>query len=167
MLYFFLILGAVLLLSFAYAASAGAPWVPTKKGDVDRLNKLVSLSEGDSFVELGCGNGRVCRAVLENNPGARVVGVELSIAQYLVARLQSASKPIRYYFQNVFKHDLSQYDVVYMFLMPETYEKMVPKLEAEVKPGAQVISYVWPIPGWEPELVDKKKDALDLYVYRR
>ena len=156
----------IILFSAAYAAASGAPWVPTKKGDVERLTKLLDLKAGEKFVELGCGNGRVCRAVAKHQPDADITGVELSILQYLIAQAQGLGTSVRFKFQNVFKHDLSEYDAVYLFLMPETYEKIQPKLESELKSGSRVVSYVWPIPGWEPELVDRQEGALDLYLYK-
>ena len=163
-----LVIGAVFLLSAAYAAASGAPWVPTKKGDVARLQRLLNLKSGDKFVELGCGNGRVCRGIAEKHSDVEVVGVELSLLQYLVAQLQGARSHTTFKLQNVFAHDLSGYNAVYMFLMPETYQKIESKLLRELQPGAQVFSYVWPIPGWEDRLVqvDKAEGKLDLFLYK-
>lgn len=167
MMYALLLLGFLLLGSFAYAASAGAPWVPTRKTDVERVARLLDLKKGERAVELGCGNGRVSRDLAKRAPEAEVFGVELSLLQYLVAVLQGrlTGSRARFRFQNAFKHDLTGYDAVHLFLMPETYEKIQPKLERELKPGARVVSYVWPIPGWEPVKVDKKEGALDLFLY--
>ena len=39
------------------------------------------------------------------------------------------------------------------------------KLKKEMKKGAKVITYVWPLDGWEPLKVDKKEDRVDLYLY--
>ncbi len=168
MFYIFLAIGMILLLSLAYAAASGAPWVPTKKADLERIHNLLKLKNGEKFVELGCGNGRVCRHVATKNPGVDVKGVELSLLQYLVAVGQAVAtrSRARYRFGNVFSHKLGEYDAIYMFLMPETYEKIEPKLKAELRPGTRVLSYVWPIPGWEPETVSKKEGQLDLYLYK-
>jgi len=162
-----MILGLLLLGSFAYAAASGAPWVPTRKRDVARVARLLNLQAGERAVELGCGNGRVCRDLARRVPEAQVVGVELSFLQYIVALLQgrATGSSARFRWQNAFKHDLSNYDGVYVFLMPETYEKIQPKLDRELKPGARVVSYVWPIPGWEPVEIDKQEGALDLFLY--
>lgn len=166
---FYVVLGivTVLLGSLAYAAASGAPWVPTKKGDLKRIECLLQLQSGERFVELGCGNGRVCQYLAQKNPGAEVHGVELSLLQYFVAWVQNrlTRSKIRFYFQNIFHHDLSDYDAVYLFLMPETYQKIQPKLKKELRPGARVVTYVWPIPGWEPVEIDHEEGALDLYLY--
>jgi SAM-dependent methyltransferase len=167
MTYALIILGFVLLGSFAYAAASGAPWVPTRKGDVTRVARLLDLKAGERAVELGCGNGRVCRGLAQQAEDTEVVGVELSLVQYVIAVLQArlSGSRAQFKFQNAFKHDLSDYDGVYLFLMPETYAKIQPKLEQELKPGARVVSYVWPIPGWKPTMVDKQEGELDLYLY--
>ncbi len=167
MLYVFAGIGLVLLASLAYAAASGAPWVPTRKQDLDRIHKLLKLKDGEKFVELGCGNGRVCRHLAQKNPGVAVHGVELSLLQYLVAALQASAtrSRARYRFGNVFGKNLNEYDAVYMFLMPETYEKIESKLRSELKPGTRVISYVWPIPEWEAEEISKAAGQLDLYLY--
>ncbi len=164
------VIGFLLLASFAYAAHSGAPWVPTWKKDFERIAELADLKPGETFVELGCGNGRVCRAVAERFPHAKVVGVELSVAQFVIAYMHtrlSGLKNAHIQFGNAFHADLSNTDVVYMFLMPETYEKIRPKLEKELKPGGRVITYVWPIPGWTPDVVNEMEGSQKIYLFQR
>ena len=62
---------------------------------------------------------------------------------------------------------MSEADVVYFFLMPDKMERLRTKFEKELKSGAKVVSYVWPIPGWETENVDKKEGFPDLFLYKR
>ncbi|NQV90660.1 hypothetical protein HQ487_04650, partial [Candidatus Uhrbacteria bacterium] len=78
----FLFILFILVGSAAYAGLQGAPWVPTWNRDVKRISKLLALKSGESFAELGCGNARVCRHLKKEQPGADVMGVELSILQY-------------------------------------------------------------------------------------
>lgn len=159
------IIALLLLGSVAYAAASGAPWVPTWKRDMERLKKLLDLKPGERFVELGCGNGRVCR-YLAKESGVSVDGLELSVVQWAIAWLQSlGQKNVRILFGNVFKKDLSEYDAVYLFLMPETYEKLRVKFDAELKAGVRVVSYVWGIKGWVEVRVDKEAGRPDLYLY--
>jgi SAM-dependent methyltransferase len=179
------LVGFIFLGSLAYASHAGAPWVPTWKKDFERIIKLANLKSGETFIELGCGNGRVCRAVAkrsgtpslikEGAGGGRteavsVIGVELSLLQFLIAQLQvklSGLKNIQMKLGNAFHQDLSKMDVVYMFFLPETYEKIRGKLEKELKPGARVIAYVWPIEGWKPVAIDELEGQPKIYVYQR
>lgn len=154
----------LLLFSMAYAALSGAPWVPTWKRDIERARKLLDLKPGENFVELGCGDGRVTCAIGQGT------GVELSVVQYVAAQIRrvlTRSWNVRFALANAFHYDLRGSDAVYLFLMPETYQKIRPKLETELKPGARVVTYVWPIPDWEPERVDEHPGAPKLYLYRR
>jgi hypothetical protein len=63
--------------------------------------------------------------------------------------------------------DLSSADVVVMYLMTGSNEKVRPKLERGLKPGARVVSYSYEIPGWKPLRVDKtdEKAGHPIYVY--
>lgn len=163
-------LGMLVLISFAYAANAGAPWVPTWKKDFERIIKLADLKPGETFIELGCGNGRVCRAVAARAKNAHVIGLELSLLQVWISWLQvklSGLTNIQIKLGNAFHQDLSKVDVVYMFLMPEAYEKIRPKLEAELKPGARVITYVWAIPGWTPDVIDQVEGSQKIYLFQK
>ena len=159
----------ILLGSLAYAGMQGAPWVPTWKRDLKRLSDKLPLKPGEKFVELGCGNARVCRHMKQSQPEAEVTGIELSLLQYGVGWLQNrlANSGVKMKLGNAFKHNLSPYDAVYLFLMPDTYTKIRPKLEAELKPGSRVVSYVWPIPGWKPVDKDELENAPTLYFYER
>ncbi|MDG1950719.1 MAG: class I SAM-dependent methyltransferase [bacterium] len=164
-----LAIGFVLLASLAYAATQGAPWVPTWNRDLKRIARLANLKTGESFVELGCGNARVCRGIKKHHPDVEVTGVELSMLQYGVGWLQNqlSRSGVKMKLANAFKQDLTDTDVVYLFLMPETYEKIRPKFEAELKTGARVISYVWPIPDWEPVEINESEDSPKLFLYQR
>jgi len=169
MWWFLLAIGMLFLLSFAYAAISGAPWVPTWKRDIDRLERVLQLHSGEPFVELGCGDGRVV-IELAKRSGAVGIGVELSLAQFIAAQLRrmwSGTKNTYIIIGNVFSYNLENASAVYVFLMPETYEKLRPKFEKELRKGARVVSYVWPIPGWTPTRVDKLEGAPDLFLYVR
>ena len=158
-----------LLGSFAYAGYRGAPWVPTWGRDIERLVKLLDIAPEETFCEIGCGDGRVVMGVCKHF-GVKGIGIELSFAQYIAAQLRkrfTKAQGVEIIWKDAFNVDLSQVDVVYLFLMSETYKKIKKKLEEELKPGARVVTYVWAMPGWEPAIVDKEKNAPVLYIYKR
>jgi len=82
--------GFLLLCSFAYAAWSAAPWVPTKKHDVERARNLLALRAGETVYELGCGDARMCLALAQD--GARAVGIELSFLQWLAAKIRARNR---------------------------------------------------------------------------
>ena len=49
--------------------------------------------------------------------------------------------------------------------MPEAYAKLRSKFDEELKTGTKIVSYVWGIPGWVAEKVDKEEGRPDLYLY--
>lgn len=159
----------IFLASFAYAAVKGAPWVPTRARDLQRIVRLLDVKPGQTVYELGCGDGRVS-TLLAKQTGAQVIGVELSLAQWLAATVRkyvTRTPNVHFRLRDVFAVDLSKADVVYLFLMPEAYANLKPKFERELKPGAKVLTYVWPIEGWEPKTVDIQKGSENLYLYER
>jgi len=158
----------LLVASSAYAANQGAPWVPTKKKDVERFLNFVDMKPGEKLYELGCGDARLAIAAAKKF-GVNVVGVELSIPQVIAAIIRNwlSKTQVKIKWANLFKINLSDADIIYLFLLPEPYAKLKPKLERELKPGTRVVSYVWPIEGWKEEKVDAVEGKLKLYLYRR
>ena len=158
------------LLSLAIAGKSFAPWVPTWKKDLPRIFKLAALKPGEIFYELGCGSGKVTFYAYKNFK-IKAIGIELAIPLYFYCRLKRLlvknNNQLVFLNKNLFKVDLSKADAVYFFGMPNSIKnKLKQKLTKELKPGARVISYVFPIPGWQPKIIDKpnKKD-IAIYLY--
>jgi hypothetical protein len=159
----------VLLLPLALAARSLAPWVPAWNKDLKRVAKLADMKEGEVFYELGSGDGRVCRYI-SRNCNVRSVGIELALTLVVYCWIHKAicrDKNLTYRCANLFKTDLSEADVVYLFALPRSIEKLKHKLQKELKPGSRVISYTFPIHNWEPTEIDKpEKDAMAIYLYK-
>jgi len=161
----------VLIVPFAIGAWSMAPWVPSWKKDLPRIMTLANLQPGETFYDLGCGNGKVVLAAAEQ-PGVQAIGVELAWPLFLICIIRKwlAHNPrLHFVLGNLFTQDLSQADVVYVFGVPETLQKKLKMLfEQKLKPGARVISYTFKIAGWTPTLVHKptSKD-IAIYFYQR
>jgi len=164
---YFLIIILVFLITFAIGSYSGAPWVPSRKGDVDRFLKLADIKPGQKVYDLGCGDGRIVLAAAR--AGADATGFEISLLPYLLAQFRRLflknKKSCKIYFKSFWSVDLSDVDVVYLFLMPKKNIRMKKKLEKELKSGAKVIAYVWPIVGWKPVVTDKKDGETAIYLY--
>lgn len=158
-----------LLLSAAYANLRGAPWAPTNKKSVERFLHLAEIRPGQKMYDLGCGDGRLVFASAKS--GAQAKGFELSLFMYLLANIfrlfQKDRTKIKISCQDLWHSNLNDADLVYFFLMPKTYPKIKKKLENELKIGAKVIAYVWPIDGWEPVKIDILNGHPNLYLYQR
>jgi len=70
--------------------------------------------------------------------------------------------------QNYYRADLSQADIVICYLIPRAMKKLQKKFEEELKPGAQVIACAFPIYAWQHVKYDKpSKKYVGLYLYER
>ena len=172
MYFILLVFFAAILLTTGLAAASLAPWVPAKKKDLLRIARLANLGDEETFYDLGCGDGRVA-FVVANNSNGRVIGLELSLLFYLICLLKQGvlrAKGLRFKFKDIYRENLSNADVVFIF--PASRKKLKgrlkAKLENELKPGSRVITYVFPIEGWEPVITDRPaNDDIKTYLYER
>jgi SAM-dependent methyltransferase len=156
----------IFLATFIYAGLRGAPWVPTRHRDVERFLKLAGIKAGDVVYDIGCGNGRMIIASAKK--GATGVGLEVSLFPYFLAlinHLLNRKLKVKILFRDLWFVDLSDADVVYFFLMQDILPKLKTKLEKELKKGARVVAYVWPIPGWTPIKIDETAGRPKMYLY--
>ncbi len=147
----------------AYAGFSAAPWLPSRKKDVNRMVKFANIQPGDNVYDLGCGDGRLLAAAKKFEPKCNVFGIELSLLPYIVSKLRVRGKVC---FGDLFKKDLSDADVVFVFLMKRIYPKLKAKLEKELKPGTRVIVNTWRIDGWEVEKKDSGYKKAIVYLYK-
>ncbi|MFH1030401.1 MAG: hypothetical protein V1770_04035 [bacterium] len=153
------------------AGKSFAPWVPCRDRDLRRIFKLANLKPEEVFYDLGCGNGKTV-VFAAKNYGAKAVGIELAFPLFIASKLRelvNGNKNIKFKWKNLFDEDISKADVIYFFGMPKTIKnKLKEKIEKEAKPGARIVSYVFKVEGWEPQIIDKPNaNDLPVYLYRR
>lgn len=160
---------AILLTPLYFTWRTFAPWVPIKQDDIRRVLRLAALKQGETFADLGCGDGRVVRYVADHSE-ATVLGVELAYPMYFWSKLRFLLKPslrAQIRFANLFKVSFADLNVVYVFGMPKTViGKFQEKCLKELPEGARVISYCFFVEGWEPDAIDHEtKTDLPIYLY--
>ncbi|MFH1547042.1 MAG: class I SAM-dependent methyltransferase, partial [bacterium] len=141
------IVGIILIVIFVpmlIAGRSGAPWVPMKKRDIERVNNLANLKSGMKFIELGSGDGRLCHYIARGNPSVQVIGVELSWPVFLLSKVRMLVNPqnnLKIFLGNAHKSDISNKDVIFFYMLPRSMEKWLKmKLIKEMKPGSKAIS---------------------------
>lgn len=177
-LYFVVILAELLFaigfcaitISFIYSSIKGSPYVPTNKKEIGIILKNADLKSQQNFLELGCGDGRVSR-LASNKYKVKALGIDVNPFLIWYARFLSrieSSANTKFYRQNIFDSDLSEADVVYLFLMPKLIQKMRLKFEKELKKNAIVISHGFKIIGWQNSLIKKiDHSPFPTYFYRK
>ncbi len=155
-----------LLLTIAFAAKSLAPWVPAWSKDLKRIARLADMKPDEVFYEVGCGDGRVCDHI-QKRFGVKAIGIELAFPLYLVCLVRKLkNRKLIFKCRDLFGVDLSKADVLYFFALPNSIERLKDKLKKELKPGARVISYTFPLPGWTPITIDKQEGETDIYLYQ-
>jgi protein-L-isoaspartate O-methyltransferase len=128
----------------------GGPYVPTPQPVVARMLDLAEVQVGDVLFDLGSGDGRL--VVEAARRGARAIGIERDAE--LVRRAQAAaaaagvSDRAEFRQGDLFEADLRAASVVTLYLLPQLLERLAPKLLAELRPGARVVSHDFPLAAW-------------------
>jgi len=148
-----------------------APDFPTPQIVVDRMLALAEIKPTDTVYDLGCGDGRILVSAVRNYH-CRAIGVELSrdIYERTTTRVKALglSDQISIIHGNVLHTDFSTADVVTLYLMTNTNERLKPEMERYLKPGARVVSHDYEIRGWKPvkeELVSVDGRPHKIYLY--
>lgn len=140
--FWFSIIGAVILLILIlpgmYAMIFGAPMLRTSDKRLAAILKLADFKSTDRIVDLGCGDGKLIRAIA-NRGVMDVVGYEFSVPTYLLAKILTRSKA-KVVFANFWKQDLKDFNVIICFLLPRTMLDFEKKIWPHLSRGTKVIS---------------------------
>jgi precorrin-6B methylase 2 len=149
-----------------------APVYPTPETVVDKMLTVAGVRPGEMVYDLGCGDGRIVIAAAQKFR-ARAVGIEIrrDVYEGTLARVASLglSDQVRIVHGNALRYDLSPADVVTLYLLTSSNERLKPILEKDLKPSARVVSHDFEIRGWKPVTVNKMVvdgHAHMIYLYR-
>jgi SAM-dependent methyltransferase len=154
------IFAALCALALAPAAQAqsddniAGPYVPTPWPIVEDMLRLADVRAGDVVYDLGSGDGRLVIEAAKRY-GARGVGVELQAdlvkAALAGAKREGVADRARFVQGDLFETDLRAATVVTLYLLPRFATRLVPKLRAELRPGARIVSHDYPLSPWPPD----------------
>jgi len=154
-----------------------APFVATPLPVVKQMLILSEIKPGEIIYDLGCGDGRVVIMAAQEF-GARAIGVEMreDLVKQALGKVSELGLEghVKILQSDIFKVDLSQADVVTLYLTTSANDKVKPKLESELKKGARVVSHDYEILGWRPTRIDNFCEnprlgypSHTIYVYKR
>jgi len=146
-----------------------APYVASPQQIVDRMLEMADLKPGETVYDLGSGDGRILITAVQRYR-AKAVGIEISdkLVQDTTDRIQKLGlqNDARVIHGDFLQVDLSQADVVTLYLATETNAILRPNLEKQLRKGARVVSHEYAVPGWKPTLVDQDEpDAKGHVIY--
>ena len=135
-----------------------APYIPSPQIIVDRMLEAGRVKAGDTVYDLGSGDGRIVITAAQKF-GANAVGVELSgdLCRTAMARVKALGleDKVKIIHGNLLDIDLTPADVVTIYLLTSSNDRLRPNLEKYLKPGARVVSNDFEIRGWTPAQVLK------------
>ena len=152
-----------------------APYYPTPETIVQKMLQLGALKAGEKMFDLGSGDGRIVIMAAEKFH-ANSVGIELDKELYRQSmdkiqslRLQKTAKIVN---GDVLQQDYSSADLITVYLLPLSNDKVRPVLDKQLKRGTRIVSHDFEFKDWKPEKVETIEDdgegrSHTLYLYRR
>ena len=170
MFFLFLAIFSAFFAAFLWFSLAkGAPWLPTPKRHIRALLDAVSLKPNEVVIDAGCGDGRVL-LLAAREYGARGIGIEIHPLWVWIARLRvrlaGLGEKITIQRADIFRSDLTEADVLFLFLLQQTNVALQKKLAHELRPGTRIVSFAFTLPEFEELYVKKTNPTLHVYRVR-
>ncbi len=141
---------------------------PTPMEVVREMLTLAGVGANDVVYDLGSGDGRIVIAAARDY-GARGVGIDIDPVAIWEARERAkdagVAGKVRFLHEDLFEVDVREATVVTLYLLPALNLKLRPKLLAQLKPGARIVSHAWDMGDWRPDrTVDVNGSRLFLWT---
>jgi hypothetical protein len=152
-----------------------APYYPTPETIVEKMLQFGELKAGEKMFDLGSGDGRFIITAVRKFK-AIGVGVEFDEALVKQSRERIAKLGLApsasIILGDLMQQDYSSADLLTVYLLPMSNDKVSPLLEKQLKKGARVVAHDFEFSAWKPEKVQDIDDDGEgrshrLYLYRR
>ncbi len=146
-----------------------SPFVESPTYVVRKMLQLAEPKPDEILYDMGSGDGRILIMAAKEFQ-LRCIGIEIrqdlfkrSMNEVKKLNLESRIKIINGDFFNV---NISNADIVTLYLNVLANEKLRPKLEKELKIGTRVVSHDYEIRGWKPtKIVKDDPIGHNIYLY--
>ena len=167
----------ILLAGCSYAGQAGQEfqpqvgqegkdviWVPTPQELVDKMLDMAKVTEKDYVIDLGSGDGRT--VITAAKRGAKALGIEYNPEMVELSKRNAAKEgtgdKASFVKADLFESDLSQAQVITMFLLPDINIRLRPKI-LNLKPGTRIVSNTFTMGDWSADETATVKDGCASY----
>lgn len=147
----------------------GSPFIPTPWHAAEKMLKVAKLKKGQKVYDIGCGDGRIMYLAARDYD-VEAIGIELSPLVYFWAKIRNFfwKSKAKIIFRDARLYDLSDADVIFCYLLPNTLGFYKNKFKSELKKGTKIVSYAFEIPGWKPTQStkrDRSKKLSPIWIY--
>ena len=152
-----------------------APYYPTPETIVLKMLQLGELKPGEKMIDLGSGDGRIV-VMAAQKFHANATGIELDkeLCRQSLERIRKLGleKTATIINGDILKQDYTSADLITVYLLPNSNDRVQPLLERQLKKGARVVAHDFEFRNWTPEKVKDIDDdgagrSHTLYLYRR
>lgn len=154
----------LLLLVYPLNAWRDAPLFPTPRFALRALPAQAPLPLGARVLDAGCGLGDGLKALRHAYPAAELDGLEWSWPLRLLCALLCPWAHVRR--ADMWKVNWGPYRLVYLFQRPESMARAAAKAEAELAPGAWLVSLEFAVPGVLPSAQLRAPGGRVVWLYR-
>ena len=152
-----------------------APYYPTPETIVEKMLKLGELKPGERMFDLGSGDGRiVIMAAQKFRAISTGVEFDADLWKQSTDRIKSLGleKRARIIQGDIMKQDYATADLITVYLLPASNDKVRPILEKQLKKGTRIVAHDFDMSGWTAEKTEQVDDdgegrSHTLYLYRR
>lgn len=145
---------AAMALAHSSVSKEETPYVPTPQNVVDKMLEVAGVRGTDFVMDLGSGDGRIVITAAAKY-GARGLGVDYDGYLIKESRANAAkagvADRVTFLQKDINEVDFSLATVLTMYLLPEFNLALRPKILAQLRPGARVVSHDWGMGDWEPD----------------
>jgi len=171
-IFLWLFLGFTLLLVFIIASSflgfliTRVPFVTSPEKEVLSAIKEAGITSQNIFYDLGSGNGKIC-FLAEKSTGAKAKGFELTLWNYLYAKLKArlTNSKAQFYRKDFFKENWAEANYIYAYLYPSLMRRVEEKFVADCRTGSIAIIRDFPFPNLKPFKVLSSGNGHEIYLY--
>lgn len=164
-----LVIVVILLLLYGGGVVTRVPLYLSNRAACEALVGFLKIFPRPKAIDLGAGFGGPMRHLARALAGGRFVSVEASPATWLIAWLLALTdNNVQVRWGDLWAADLTDCDLVYVFLSPEPMPRLWEHVQSHAKSGALLVSNTFPVPGIEPLQIIPLPGRPDarLFVYR-
>jgi len=132
-------------------------FIPTPQEAVDKMLELAEVKKDDLLYDLGCGNGIIVVTAAKRY-GCKAIGYDIDPERVKESQenvdANDVGHLVKIEHKDIFTLDLSEANVITLYLLPSLNVKLIPQLE-KLKPGSRIVSHDFDMRGVKPDKVVK------------